>query len=228
MVPCTQGIPDDKLWWRYWLCLWADNLPHFSCTQKAPIKIVLFYFFLLLLSPYIRKNEKSSTMIRIDIYLKPSITVVLGWIQPPLISKWSKLSTFTEMQQFSKWWHPRTRRAYFLRPDDYGATTVTGKILKRAPRSARVEIQKSSSFKTNVDLTIFWRKYYGPRVTLIVTRPPILTSFRIISFQMSSNVLKCPQMSSNFLQFPLKLSISSQPGWQAGTIKAILYGPINI
>ena len=181
----------------------------FLTHTKSPNQNCPFLFFLLLLSPHIRKNEKSSTMIRIDIYLKPSITVVVGWIQPPLISKWSKLSTFTEMQQFSKWWPPRTRRAYFLRPDDYGATTVTGKILKRAPRSARVEIQKSSSFKTNVDLTIFWRKYYGPRVALIVARPPILTSFRIISFQMSSNVLKFPPISSQALHFlPARLA-----GW---------------
>ena len=30
------------------------------------------------------------------------------------------------------------------------------------------------------------------------------------------------KFSSNFLKFPLKFSISSQPGWQAGTIKATL------
>ena len=35
--------------------------------------------------------------------------------------------------------------------------------------------------------------------------------------QSSLNILK---ISSNFLKFPLKFSISSQPGWQAGTIKA--------
>ena len=29
---------------------------------------------------------------------------------------------------------------------------------------------------------------------------------------------------SNILKFPLKFSISSQPGWQAGTIKATLTG----
>ena len=33
---------------------------------------------------------------------------------------------------------------------------------------------------------------------------------------------------SNVLKFPLKFSISSQPGWQAVTITATLYGPINI
>ena len=37
-----------------------------------------------------------------------------------------------------------------------------------------------------------------------------------------SNYLKFPQISSNCLKLTLKFSISSQPGWQAGTIKAIL------
>ena len=42
-----------------------------------------------------------------------------------------------------------------------------------------------------------------------------LTSFWIISSQISSYIFK-------FLKFPLKFSISSQPGWQAGIIKATL------
>ena len=54
------------------------------------------------------------------------------------------------------------------------------------------------------------------RVTLIVGLPPRLTSFWIISSQFSSN-------SPNF---PLKFSISSQPGWQAGTIEVTL--PLHI
>ena len=37
-----------------------------------------------------------------------------------------------------------------------------------------------------------------------------------------SNLIKFPQTSLNILKFPLKFSISSQPGWQAGTIKATL------
>ena len=45
--------------------------------------------------------------------------------------------------------------------------------------------------------------------------PPRLTSFWIIS----------SQISPNFLKFPFKFSISSQPGWQAGTIKATLIQP---
>ena len=153
-------------------------------------------------------------MVRIDIYLKPSITAVVGWIQPPLISKWSKLSTFTERQQFSKWWHPRTRRAYFLRPDDYGATTVTGKILKRAPRIARVEIQKSSSMEKKVDLTIdILKEMLWPQGDFNCdpsSHPDFIKNNFLSNFP------------SNVLKFPLKFSISSQPVWQAGTIKATL------
>ena len=40
-----------------------------------------------------------------------------------------------------------------------------------------------------------------------------------------SNFLKPPQISSHFLKFPLKFSIFSQPGWQAGTIKVTLHCP---
>ena len=54
------------------------------------------------------------------------------------------------------------------------------------------------------------------RVTFIVGLPPRLTSFWIISSQIPS------QIPSNFLKFPLKFSISSQPDWQAGTIKVTL------
>ena len=50
------------------------------------------------------------------------------------------------------------------------------------------------------------------RVTLIVALPLILTSSGIIS----------SQISSIFLKFPLRFSISSHPGWQDGTIKVTL------
>ena len=50
------------------------------------------------------------------------------------------------------------------------------------------------------------------RVTLIAGLPPRLTSFWIIS----------SQISSDFLKFSLKFSISPQPSWHAGTIKATL------
>ena len=54
--------------------------------------------------------------------------------------------------------------------------------------------------------------YIQPRVTLIVGLPPRLASYWIIS----------SQISPNFLKFPLIFSISSQPGWQAGTVIATL------
>ena len=120
MVPCTQGIPDDKLWWRWWLqnqnidfVFEQTTCPIPHAHKKSQPKLSFSILFLLLLSPYIRKNEKSSTMIRIDIYLKPSITAVVGWIQPPLISKWSKFSTFTEMQHALKVGTPTKKSLLF-------------------------------------------------------------------------------------------------------------------
>ena len=93
MVSCTQGIPDDKLRWRWLLqnqtldfAFEQTTYPilpaHTKPQSKLPFSTFLFFAFSLY-----QKNEKSLTMIRIDIYLKPSITAVVGWIQPPLISK---------------------------------------------------------------------------------------------------------------------------------------------
>ena len=60
-------------------------------------------------------------------------------------------------------------------------------------------------------------RWSPPRATLIVGLPLRLTPFWIIS----------SQISLNFLKFPLKFSISSQPGWQAGTIKTTLSPPTH-
>ena len=65
-----------------------------------------------------------------------------------------------------------------------------------------------------ITLTLSWASTISQRsrLTYIVRLPPRLTSFWIIS----------SQIPSIFHNFPLKFSISSQPSWQAETIKFTL------